>query len=283
MKPNPDFRNRPKSFWAHVRSISQQVGYTVRGRDQVKVPSFPEMTAALRGLDLDPSRIADESAHPTELGAALGRYFQYRAEALNQTVKANLMDAEEAQALFLDTRNKAQYTCNVPMNKQKGEKRNHAYLTGLVNMTIEGNIGGHPCDYEPRTLTTVTAGGAPLRTLARWVDGAFPSNVNPIAIWEVKEYYYTTTFGSRIADGIYETLLDGMEIEELQQSEQIEVKHYLMIDGKRTWWSDGKSYLCRIIDMLHMGYVDEVLIGREVVTALPEIARSWVAILEQRN
>jgi hypothetical protein len=39
-----------------------------------------------------------------------------------------------------------------------------------------------------------------------------PGTVNPIAIWEIKEYYYTTTFGSRVADGVYETLLDGMEL-----------------------------------------------------------------------
>ena len=32
-----------------------------------------------------------------------------------------------------------------------------------------------------------------------------------MALWEIKEYYYTTTFGSRVADGVYETLLDGLE------------------------------------------------------------------------
>lgn len=74
-----------------------------------------------------------------------------------------------------------------------------------------------------------------------------------------------------------------MEIEELQQSEQIEVKHYLMIDGRKTWWEDGKSYLCRIIDMLHMGYVDEVLIGREVASELPKIVKSWVTLAENRS
>jgi hypothetical protein len=39
---------------------------------------------------------------------------------------------------------------------------------------------------------------------------------------------------------------------------------------------DGKSYLCRIVDMLHMGYVDEVLVGREVSALLPEIVKSWL-------
>lgn len=39
------------------------------------------------------------------------------------------------------------------------------------------------------------------------------------------------------------------------------VKQLLIIDSHRTWWRMGKSYLCRIIDMLNMGYVDEVLFG----------------------
>jgi hypothetical protein len=116
-----------------------------------------------------------------------------------------------------------------------------------------------------------------LRTLARRVDGAFPKTVNPVAVWEIKEYYHTTTFGSRVADGVYETLLDGMELEELREHEAVEVKHYLIVDAHYTWWDCGRSYLCRIIDMLHMGYVDEVLFGREVVERLPGLVKEWVA------
>ncbi len=108
------------------------------------------------------------------------------------------------------------------------------------------------------------------------MDGAFPSAINPIAIREIKEYYYTTTFGSRVADGVYETLLDGMELEELRGRESINIRHYLMVDSWFTWWNCGKAYLCRIFDMLHMGYVDEVLFGREVVEEMPRIVQEWV-------
>jgi hypothetical protein len=145
-------------------------------------------------------------------------------------------------------------------------------------MLVEANSKGLPCDYDPRELTTVIRGGIPLRTLARRVDGAFPSTVNPVAIWEVKEYYYTTTFGSRVADGVYETLLDGMELEELREHENVKVLHYLMLDARYTWWDDGKSYLCRIVDMLHMGYTDEVLFGYEVVERLPELVKNWARL-----
>ena len=123
----------------------------------------------------------------------------------------------------------------------------------------------------------------PLRTLARRVDGAFPSAINPVAVWEIKEYYYTTTFGSRVADGVYETLLDGMELEELRHSERIDVKHYLILDDRFTWWDCGRSYLCRIVDMIHMGYVDEVLFGREVVERLPALVTEWVQAARSRK
>ncbi|MGH7963925.1 MAG: DUF7687 domain-containing protein [Candidatus Binatia bacterium] len=104
-----------------------------------------------------------------------------------------------------------------------------------------------------------------------------------IPIWEIKEYYYTTTFGSRVADGVYETLLDGLELEELREHEGIDVKHLLMVDAHYTWWRCGCSYLCRLVDMLHMGYVDEILFGYEVVERLPDIVRSWVKLYRKRS
>ncbi len=272
MKPNPTFRRCPKSFWAYVRSISQRFGYSLRGKDQVKAPSLADMRDALQDSNLNGSLVVDENGNPTSLGHQLHEYFAYRAEVLNETVPSLLMEAAEAEKLFREIQKKAKDKCPFPMNKQRGDKAKPAYLTGLVNMLVSRNIGSHDCDYDPHSLTTITANAAPLRTLSRRVDGAFPSNVNPIAIWEVKEYYYTTTFGSRIAD--------GMEIEELQQNEGVEVKHYLIIDGHGTWWGKGKSYLCRIIDMLHMGYIDEVLVGREVEMAIPALAKSWAKIAD---
>ena len=186
-------------------------------------------------------------------------------------------------ALFEQRRRALNPTCPIPMNKQKGDKRAEAYLTGLVNMMVERYTEGLPCNYDPHELTTITRGGAPLRTLSRRVDGAFPSAVNPVAVWEIKEYYYTTTFGSRVADGVYETLWDGMEIEELREHERIDVKHYLMTDAHFTWWQSGKAYLCRMFDMLHMGYVDEILFGREVVEEMPRIVAEWVTIIQRRR
>jgi len=192
------------------------------------------------------------------------------------------MDRTAAQAEFKRLKTRLKPRCPLPMNKQKGVKRNYAFMTGIVNMLFEANIEDAPCDYDPRSLTAMTQNGMPQRTLARRVDGAFPSVVNPVGIWEIKEYYYTTTFGSRVADGVYETLLDGMELEELESETGRKVYHLLFLDDHFTWWQCGRSYLCRMIDILHMGFVDEVIFGREVLTRLPEVAREWRALYDNR-
>ena len=280
MKPIPRFLNKPKSFWASVRSLSQQIGYSKK--DTIIIPSVKQMAEAFQILGLDSTRIFKDGA-PTELANELHDYFKERSRVLVQEVEPKLLNAEQAKALFEETKAQFDHKCPIPMNKQKGEKKAEAFLTALVNMMVERHSAGLPCNYDPRELTTITHAGAPLRTMARRVDGAFPSAINPIAIWEIKEYYYTTTFGSRVADGVYETLLDGMEIEELREHEGIDVKHYLMADAHYTWWSCGKAYLCRMFDMLHMGYADEILFGREVVEEMPRIVSEWVEIHRQRN
>ena len=73
-----------------------------------------------------------------------------------------------------------------------------------------------------------------------------------------------------------------MELEELRVSENVDVLHYLMLDARYTWWECGRSYLCRIVDMLHMGYVDEVLIGRETIQRLPQLVPLWIERLQGR-
>ncbi len=283
MKPDPRFLHLPKDFWANVRLISQEVGYTVKAQGQIKVPSLNEIRKAFAEISLGVSHLAHTDGSPTPYGKLLLDYFVYRAAMLREHAEPMLMTAEQAKKAFERLRRKLRPKCAIPMNKQSGEKKAPAFFTGIINMLIEANAKGMQCDFDPRVLTTVTRKGKPVRTLARRVDGAFPCAIDPVAVWEIKEYYYTTTFGSRVADGVYESLLDGMELEELRVSEGVDIKHYLMIDAHYTWWSCGRSCLCRIVDMLHMGYVDEVLIGREVLTRLPELVREWISAFEDRH
>ena len=281
MEPDERFRHQSKRFWAYVRAISEQWGYTARGSARVKGLTPSDLIETLVALDLPFYDIAGTSGL-THTGMQIVEYFQYRANILNNWVESQLMDLDEARRIFEELQSDLLPQCPLPMNKQSGDKKGPAYFTCIINMLIESAIQGHQCDYDPRELTKVTTDRSLVRTLARHVDGAFPSAIDPVAIWEVKEYYHTTTFGSRVADGIYETLLDGMELEDLAASEDIDIKHYMFVDSRQTWWESGRSYLCRIVDMLNMGYVDEVLFGREVVDRIPTIAGEWLAELTNK-
>lgn len=281
MIPNPQFNKLPKSFWAAVRSISQHCGYTQTGA--IKIPTVEEMRAAYVTLGMNPGALDLPLTREASVGEILSRYFAERARMLTDEAEPALMNAEQARTEFERLRREFNPRCPLPMNKQKDAKRAEAFLTGIVNMLIDANRAEFSCDLDPRQLTSVTRDGMPVRTLARRLDGAFPSVINPVAVWEVKEYYYTKTFGSRVADGVYETLMDGMELEELNASEKIHIRHYLILDDEFTWWQCGRSYLCRIIDMLHMGYVDEVLFGREAVDRVPALVTEWVAAARRHS
>jgi len=294
MNPHPKFLNLDNDFWAHVGLVSQCVGYTSRlstkqsvprtspSSGVVKVPTAHEIKLVLEQLGLSAGHLfSQEPSALSSFGRLLVDYFTYRARLLEKCVRHWLMKKDEAKELFERLKKEYHPRCPLPMNKQSGEKKTPAYFTGVVNMLIERHLKGAPCDYNPRELIVLTKNRRPFRTLARRVDGAFPGPIDPIAVWEVKEYYYTTTFGSRVADAVYESLLDGLQLAEVRE-EGIHVRHYLMIDDYFTWWQCGRSYLCRIIDMLHMGYLDAVLFGREVVAELPKIVRGWLRVARTR-
>lgn len=283
MRADERFIGLPKEFWANVRTISQELGYTNRSDKTILIPSIYRLREAFSSLSLSMDHIEDRFGKLTPFGKKLYEYFEFRSDVLNNVVRGNLMGKDEAEALFYEIKNNLNPQCPLPFNKQTGEKRNYAFLTGIVNMLVEANIGGYSCNYDPRSLTTVTHNNMPLRTLSRRVDGAFPSVINPVAIWEIKEYYYTKTFGSRVADGVYESLLDGMEIEELESAGHSRIDHVLIVDDYYTWWDCGRSYLCRIIDMLHMGYLGEVIFGKEVVYRLPRLVSEWRSIADSRR
>lgn len=202
-------------------------------------------------------------------------YLNFRSRILETEVEQNLMTRENAKEIFLDLKRTLKPKCNLPMNKQKGDKKHFAYLTCIANMLTEATLKKATFDQDPHSLTVVTKNKMPLRTFTRRFDGAYPTILNPIAIWEIKEYYGTTTFGSRVADGLYESILDGEELSELKEKEGVEILHYLIVDDHFTWWNKGKSYLCRIIDMLHMGYINEAIFGKEILTRWPIIVEGW--------
>ena len=275
MKANLNFVNKDISFWANVRAVSEAVGYTNKESKKVLIYETENILKAIEKFKLKKELYFNDKMVPTKLTKDVCEYSDYRANILNNTVRNNFLNKDTAKELFEQLYQKHNPQCPIPMNKQKGDKKAPSYFTAMINILIEYELQGKIVDYDPRELIKIFKDNELTHTLSRRVDGAYPSTHSPVAIWEIKEYYYTTTFGSRVANGVYETLLDGFELEEVFNEKGIKIKHYLFIDDYRTWWEGGKSYLCRIIDMLHMGKVDEVICGKEILEAIPRIVKSW--------
>lgn len=274
MRPNPRFRYESARLWAYVRLISEEAGYSERGTGMLRRYSKQNIRDALISRNLSTKDVLNGD-DLTDFGQNLLDYLNYRADSLESHAETSLMDRDEAREHFERLRRQHNPQCDLPMNKQRGEKRHHAFLTCIVNILTEATLGSLNFDSDPRGLTTITVDRKPVRTLSRRMDGAYPSINNPVALWELKEYYGTTTFGSRIADGVYETQLDGLELAELKEHEGIDIDHYLIVDDYLTWWEQGRPYLCRICDMMHMGLVDETLFGGEVLERWPQIVSEW--------
>jgi hypothetical protein len=267
-----EFRQQKLEFWALVKLVSQMLGFSQRGTGRIMRYRAVDIVAALKVRGLDPV------GHELEVDKVVA-YSEVRADLLETVVEPSLMSRDEAAALFHEIRSRVEPPqALLTMNKQKGDKRHPAYLASIVNMlTYEAlclSQGQAVFDASPRAPLTFARNGMPLRTLFRWMDGAYPDVNHPYATWEIKEYYGTKTFGSRVADGVYETAPDGYELNDLR-SEGVEVEHYLFLDDRFTWWDCGRSYLCRIIDMLHSGLLDGAFFGREVVDSWPPIVASW--------
>lgn len=272
------FQTMDASFWAFVKFVSESLGYTERGEGIVKKYPVGAIKAlcAERGINASEEIIVDTA-----------RYSKMRADLLNKFAESMLMDAEAAAKEFQnwdELRRSGSYCCKLPLNKQKGAKKQVAFFTAIINIIAEktikeitGNNRALGFDDDPRGLAYVRDdAGRIIGASSRRFDGAYPSIESPALVWEIKEYYYATTFGSRVADGVYETQLDGFEFKELYERTGKKVYHVLFIDAYRTWWVQGKSYLCRLVDAMNSGVVDEVIVGREVLVRWPELLRSIV-------
>lgn len=273
MKPNPRYHRKPGRFWAHVKYLSEQIGYSER-KKRGAPPALKRYTVS------DAERLLREACHEdsridvdTDLVPEVIQYMNFRTETITNSVEPVLMTRDEARESYHALREEHKPTLPAAMNKQKGEKRHEAYLAGMVQIVAETIFGPDRFVRDAQTLSTIWQDGELKHTFSRRFDGAFPDVRNPAAVWEIKEYYGTTTFGSRVADGVYETLLDGYEISSAQEDLEVDIKHFLFIDDRFTWWECGRSYLCRMVDMLHSGHVDEIFFGRDVISDWPETAR----------
>lgn len=141
------FRHLPKSFWADVRTIGEAVGYTLPRQNMVRSPTIEDIRKAYDKLGIGTTHLVQRN-RPTARGRTLVDYLEHRASVLNEYVAPRLMDVDRARAEFERLRSALNPSCPLPLNKQRGDKRAPAYLTGIVNMLVEAHSFGQPCDYD---------------------------------------------------------------------------------------------------------------------------------------
>ncbi len=73
-----------------------------------------------------------------------------------------------------------------------------------------------------------------------------------------------------MSDAIYEIHLVGLELRAFQRRHGIHVRHYAILDGKQQW-AARRSDMRRAIDLLCMGLIDELIVGREIIDEWPRI------------
>ena len=268
MKAFKEFQREDKSFWFFIRFISEKLKYSDTEAGAVKTYTFSQIDNLCKkeGLNISVDRIQRAVD-----------YCDMRADAINNFIYPNLMDVQQAQTEYNKLYSTGTYTKKFPMNKQKGAKKNVNFFAAIVIMLTENAVRakGKDFDADPHGLVYFLKNGKIVGSSSRRLDGAYPSIYSPELVWEIKEYYYTTSFGSRVADAVYETQLDGYEFDEIYNRAGVKVRHVLLVDSD-TWWSQGKSYLCRLIDALNQGLVDDVIFGAEVFTEWPKILNEYV-------
>ena len=114
-----------------------------------------------------------------------------------------------------------------------------------------------------------------LHVTARNLDGAIPALLDPILIWEIKEYWGTTSGGSKMSDAVYECALVGRELRDFEKRTGLHVDHAVLLDGREQWTS-RKSDLLRFCDLHCQGLVDVLIVGREIETQWQPYVKSII-------
>jgi hypothetical protein len=271
MKINQHFKNKDDRFWSLVKLVSESTGYSERIKHKGDEPKMKRYDAkdiekSLSDNGINNTYCFNTNGSSTNECKEVLDYLNFRAELIETDIKNQLLDRDGARVEYLELLKKfPKSKLKIQMNKQKGDKRHPSYLVNMVNIIAESVLGANSFDDDPMRLGLIFDKKGLIKTLCRRMDGAYPSTLNPKILWEVKEYYGTTTFGSRIADGVYETMLVGEELTSLHNEAGIKVNHVLFVDDYYTWWTLGRSYLCRLVDLVHGGYADQIFFGREVV------------------
>jgi len=190
----------------------------------------------------------------------------------------------EAADKLLRTESEAKAYCKkkfneLPKTTQTKNQEHHQSSKAMVLTTTRLSEAvckkfGMPIEPNPQRRCVWVA-DQQLHVTARNLDGAIPGLVDPFLVWEIKEYWGTTSGGNKMSDAVYECALVGRELRDFEKRTKLHVEHAVLLDGKAQWTS-RKSDLLRFYDLYHQGLIDILIVGREVETAWQPFVKSAI-------
>lgn len=263
---------RPEQYvpvsWDHpIWQVSRMLVDLVKAKlpTAAEIPRFLAASNAPAAAEL----AAHLNRHPDVLGP-VADHLALRAD-LAADVEAQLRTEEQAIAALtaLGEAEVSRYGTRSADHHQSSKVvvQTVAALTHLTAAELGVDVNVNP---QGRV---VLVRGDGLWVSPRRLDGALPGLMNPVGVWEIKEYWGKTKGGSKMSDAIYEIHLVGAEIREFERRHGPCLAHYAIIDGKEQW-SHRRSDLRRAVDLLCMGLIDELIAGEELVSDWPRITRT---------
>lgn len=243
-------------FWHALRLLVDQRNFTTVEEREV-LPRLRRMgTDAATGLadwleQSEPSLITD-----------LAGYTHTRYALAEHALEDLLRTEDEAVVDFgtLSSEDIRRYTTQTTYNHQSAK-----VMVQTVEVLTKRASEGQPeePDVDPQKRAA-SINGSDLWVSPRRLDGALPSLLNPVGLWEIKEYWGSGG-GSKMSDAVYEIQLVGTELAIYEREAGVKIKHYAILDG-RNQWGTRKADMRRMFDLLYSGVIDELIIGREVLT-----------------
>ncbi|MGW0854846.1 DUF7687 domain-containing protein [Streptomyces sp. NPDC002690] len=206
--------------------------------------------------------------------SGVSAYWGKRRE-VSDTLFSLMRTEEEARADYASLSDQVLQSYGVKLD---GYHKSPKVLVNSVDAVVfrECKRSGIPANTNPQSRAMLISDDH-IWVSPRRLDGAIPDLLNPVALWEIKEYWGKTRGGSKMSDAIYELNLVGLELRTFEEAFGVHVNHYAILDG-RNQWASRKADLRRAVDLLYSGLLDELVVGREVLTEWPRIVAECCAL-----
>ncbi|MGY2087266.1 DUF7687 domain-containing protein [Nocardia gipuzkoensis] len=258
-------------FWHVVRMLVDQRAAQRRYADKI---SPTEIIALLKSVNTPAAdALVRYVSRRSDVLDRLSAYWTKRGEA-SEHLLTLMRTEEQALADYSALSNQIAQSYGVQI---AGYHKSPKVLVNTVDTLVrrECTLADVAVDTNPQSRAALLSDDH-IWVSPRRLDGALPNLLNPVALWEIKEYWGKTKGGSKMSDAVYEINLVGLELRMFEQEFDIHVNHYVILDGRDQWMA-RKSDLRRAFDLLYMGLIDELVVGSEVLDEWPRVIRENIA------